>query len=80
MQADGPEVRVGERAHERRARAHFETEGTYSEGKKRGAKRPRATEGHAAEGASAHKWQMIHIAPARRRMMERLQRLAKGDG
>ena len=32
------------------------------------------------EEGAAHRWQMVHIAPAKRRMMDRMAKLAKGDG
>ena len=64
---------ISRREHGRAARARFEGEGAYSETQRRAPKRPR-------EEAAGHRWQAVHIAPARRRLMERMAKLARGDG
>ena len=57
----------------RRGSGSREGEGTYSETRRRAPKKPR-------EEGAAHRWQTVHIAPAKRRMMDRMAKLAKGDG
>ena len=64
---------ISRREHGRAARERFEGEGAYSETRKRAPKRPR-------EEGTAHRWQTVHIAPAKRRVMDRMAKLAKGDG
>jgi len=72
-EGSGEAAEISRREHGRAARERFEGEGTYSEARRRAPKRPR-------EEGAAHRWQMVHIAPAKRRMMDRMAKLAKGDG
>ena len=62
--------RVSEREHERVGR---EKEGGYSETARRAPKRGR-------EEQQRKEFQVVHIAPAKRRLMERLEGMPRGDG
>ena len=62
--------RVSEREHEREGR---EKEGGYSETARRAPKRGR-------EEQQRNEFQVVHIAPAKRRLMERLEGMPRGDG
>ena len=62
--------RVSEREHERVGR---EKEGGYSETARRAPKRGR-------EEQQRNGFQVVHIAPVKRRLMQRLEGLPRGDG
>ena len=62
--------RVSEREHERVGR---EKEGGYSETVRRAPKRGR-------EEQQRNGFQVVHIAPAKRRLLQRLEGLPRGDG